>query len=1049
MAAAVVAPLSRRGVGVGVLMGTSYLFTREAVEHRAILPLFQRMAVLARETALLETAPGHVTRALNTAFVGEFSRQRAELTAAGTPNRDIWVELELLNTGRLRLATKGVQHDGTEIDEAAQATDGLYMAGQVAVLRDAETTVPALHAEVTSGASRFHAERLAQLHPLATAAAPGEDGQPGEAGPLDIAVVGMAGMFADSPGMDAFWRLILSGRDAFREVPAERWDPAIYYTPDLPGSQTGRRSISKWGSFLRPVPIDPISYGIPPAALGSIDPSQLLALEAAKSALQDSGYPYDEPGADHSRTGVVFAAEPGSDTGGALAMRALLPAYLGELPAQFDEQLPTFTEDTFPGHLPNVIAGRIANRFDLGGANFTVDAACAASLAAVDVACKQLTTGGRRPDAVRGGGPAQRHRRLPDVRLGVRAVPHRAGGHLRQRGGWHRPRRGRRLRRAQAAGRRPPGRRPHLRGNQGRRRGQRRPGPEPHRAAGGGPGPGDAPGLPPGRLSPAEVSLVEAHGTGTVLGDQVELESLTEVFTQAGARPGGCVLGSVKSQIGHAKCAAGLAGLIKAVLAVYHGVQPPTSNLVQPNRAWDAGRSPFTFLTRPRPWLAPPAQRVAGLSAFGFGGTNFHVVLAGHAATPEPRHALGEWPAELFCFRGTDRAAAHRAAADLAGLLAEAEPGVVRLRDLAAHSARTAEAAGGPVRLAVVARDTGELAALLGRALAGEHDPAAGLIQPPDSPPDRPAVAFLFPGQGSQRTGALGELFVAFPELRQYLQLGQRWAGRLFPPAAFTPEREREQADLLRDTRTAQPVMGMCGLAASHLLGRLGVRPDMAGGHSYGELVALCTAGAFDPVTLLDLSDARGTAMLSAAGEDPGTMAAVSGGAGQISEALRAHGAAAEVTLANLNAPGQVVISGPTGAMDRALTALRQAGLTARRLPVACAFHSPVVAAASERFAAVLAGRPMAAPQLPVWSNRTAAPYPADPESIRAELAAQISAPVRFADQVEAMYAAGARVFVEAGPGAVLTGLVRAVLGDRPHVAVPATRPGRTGCAAS
>ncbi|MFI5067919.1 MAG: beta-ketoacyl synthase N-terminal-like domain-containing protein, partial [Streptosporangiales bacterium] len=637
MAAAVVAPLSRRGVGVGVLMGTSYLFTREAVEHRAILPLFQRMAVQARETALLETAPGHVTRALDTAFVGEFSRQRAELTAAGTPSRDIWVELELLNTGRLRLATKGVQHDGTELDEAAQAEEGLYMAGQVAVLRDAETTIPALHAEVTAGASRFRAERLAQLHALTREAAPVEAGPPAEAGPLDIAVVGMAGMFADSPGMDAFWRLILSGRDAFREVPAERWDPAIYYTTELPGSQTGRRSISKWGSFLRPVPIDPISYGIPPAALGSIDPSQLLALEAAKSALQDSGYPYDAPGADHSRTGVVFAAEPGSDTGGALALRALLPAYLGELPPQFDEQLPTFTEDTFPGSLPNVIAGRIANRFDLGGANFTVDAACAASLAAVDVACKQLSTGAA--DLMLSGA-VDLHNAIGDFLMfgsvfalsptGRVATFDRAadGTALGEGVGCVVLKRLADARRdgdrvyavIKGVGAASDGRARSLTAPRvdGQVRAMRRA----YRQA---------------RLSPAEVSLVEAHGTGTVLGDQVELESLTDVFTAAGAQPGGCVLGSVKSQIGHAKCAAGLAGLIKAVLAVYYGVQPPTSNLVQPNQAWDAGRSPFTFLTRPRPWLAPPAQRVAGLSAFGFGGTNFHVVLAGYAASPEPR----------------------------------------------------------------------------------------------------------------------------------------------------------------------------------------------------------------------------------------------------------------------------------------------------------------------------------------------------------------------------------------------------------------------------
>jgi acyl transferase domain-containing protein/NAD(P)H-dependent flavin oxidoreductase YrpB (nitropropane dioxygenase family)/short-subunit dehydrogenase len=1037
MAAAVGAPLSRRGAGVGVLMGTSYLFTREAVEHGAIQPLFQRLAAQARETALLETAPGHVTRALNTAFVAEFTRRRAELAAAGTPSQDIWVELELLNTGRLRLASKGVRHDGTGIDEAAQAAEGLYMAGQVAVLRDAVTTIAALHADVSTGAGRFHAARRAELRPLAAAqdgTGPAAEAEP--AGPLDIAIVGMAGMFADSPDMDAFWRLILSGRDAFREVPRERWDPAIYYTPDLAGSQTGRHTVSKWGSFLGPVPIDPIGYGIPPAALGSIDPGQLLALEAADRALRDAGYPYDAPGADHARTGVVFAAEAGSDQGGALAMRALLPSYLGELPPQFDEQLPTFTEDTFPGNLPNVIAGRIANRFDLGGTNFTVDAACAASLAAVDAACKQLSTGSAdlmlcgAVDLHNGIGdflmfgsvfalsPSGRVATFDTAADGT-ALGEGVGCVVLKRLADARRDGDRVYAVIRGMGAASDGRARSL--TAPRVAGQVRALHRAYRQA---------------RLSPAEVGLVEAHGTGTVLGDQVELESLTEVFTEAGAPPGGCVLGSVKSQIGHAKCAAGLAGLIKAALAVYYGVHPPTSNLVQPNPAWDAERSPFAFLRRPRPWLAPPAQRIAGLSAFGFGGTNFHVVLTGHAATPEPRHALTEWPAELFCFRGPDRAAAHRAAADLAGRLAAAAPGGTPLRELAAQAARATETAGGPVQLAIVARDTGELATLLDRALAGEHDPRAGLIQPPDVPAERPAVAFLFPGQGSQRPGALGELFVAFPELRQYLQLGQRWAGRLFPPAAFTPDREQEQADLLRDTRTAQPALGICGLAASHLLGRLGVHPDMTGGHSYGELVALGTAGAFDPGTLLALSEARGTAMLSAAGDDPGAMAAVSGSAADITAALQAALAADGITLANLNAPGQVVISGPTAAMERACAALRQAGLTARRLPVACAFHSPVVAAASEQFAAFLAGQPVAAPQLPVWSNRTAAPYPADPESVRAELAAQISAPVRFSDQVEAMYAAGARVFVETGPGTVLTKLVQAVLGDRPHLAI-------------
>jgi acyl transferase domain-containing protein/NAD(P)H-dependent flavin oxidoreductase YrpB (nitropropane dioxygenase family) len=1046
MVAALAAPLTRRGAKIGVLMGTAYLFTEEAVEHGAIMPLFQRMAVEAVETACLETAPGHVTRALRTSFCDEFERQRAELEAAGTESREIWMHLELLNTGRLRLASKGLEHDGSQVGEVTQAAEGLYMAGQVAVLRDAVTTVPALHAEVTTGASDFHDQRLDQLRQVLgiTLAQAGEPGEP--AGPLDIAIVGMAGMFAKSPDMDAFWRTIISGKDAFTEVSPERWDPGIYYTAEAMGT-SGRTTVSKWGGFIEPVPIDPIRYGIPPSALGSVDPCQLLALEVANQALADAGYAYDAPGADHSRTGVVFGAEAGSDNGGALAVRVMLPAFLGEVPAELDQQLPTFTEDTFPGNLPNVIAGRIANRFDFGGTNFTVDAACAASLAALDVACKQLST----QDAdMMLCGAVDLHNGIGDFLMfgsvfalspSGRVATFDAGADGTALGEGVGCVVLKRLADAQRDGDRVYA---VIKGmgaaSDGRARSLTAPRVEgqvlamqrAYRQAG---------------ISPGQVELIEAHGTGTGLGDQVELSSLQQVFNEAGAEPGGCVLGSVKSQIGHAKCAAGLAGLIKTVLAVHYGVQTPTSNLVRPNELWQGEKSPFAFLSEPRPWLTDKAERVAGLSAFGFGGTNFHVVLAGDPSTPEPRHAVTAWPAELFCFRGTDREAAYRAVRNLASTLdtAAARPGGVRLRDLAARAAADAEAAGGPAHVAVVATDPADLAELLRRALAGEHDPVAGLIQPPPAESkERPPVAFLFPGQGSQRPAALSELFVAFPELRQYLRLGQRWAGTMFPPMAFDPAREREHSELLRRTETAQPALGICGLAVDHLLGRLGLRPDMAGGHSYGELVALATAGAFDPETLLDLSEARASAMLSAAGGDPGAMVAVSSTADKITEVLASR-KLADVTLANLNAPGQVVISGPAAAIDSAFTALREEGLPARRLPVACAFHSPVVAAASDQFAKSLAARQLAAPRWPVWSNRTAAPHAPDAESIRAEMAAQISSPVRFSDQIEAMYDAGARVFIEAGPGKVLTGLVRSVLGDRPHLAVASDGPQGSG----
>ncbi|MEU6774831.1 SDR family NAD(P)-dependent oxidoreductase [Streptomyces sp. NPDC046759] len=1073
MVAALAAPLTARGAAVGVLMGTAYLFTEEAVAHGAIRPLFQRQVLTATRTALLRTAPGHATRCVPSPFTGDYRAREAALRAQGLTDREVWEGLERLNVGRLRIASKGVERgaDGAlaGVDEERQLADGMFMAGQVAVLRSATTTLADLHHSVTDGAADLLTRRAARP----TTAAPDEPPPPA---PLDIAIVGMACMFPQAPDLASFWSTVLTARDAVTEVPPERWDPAVHHTA---GS-----TASKWGGFLPPIPFDPLRYGIPPTSLGSIEPVQLLSLEAARRALDDAGYGDRGREFDRARTSVVFGAEAGSDLSNAVTLRAVLPSYYGEVPDGLREQLPRLTEDSFPGMLANVISGRIANRLDLGGANFTVDAACASSLAALDVACKELVSG--TSDLVLCGG-ADLHNGINDYVLfsSVHALSPTGRSRAFDAGAD-----GialgegvaclvlKRLADAERAGDRIYG---VVKGlgsaSDGRSLGLTAPRPEGQRAA-------LERAYRNAGVSPADVGLVEAHGTGTVVGDRTELTVLAEVFTEAGASTGGCALGSVKSQIGHTKCAAGLAGLIKAALALYTGVTPPTLHLERPNPAWAEDGSPFAFHTRARPWPAAPAERLAGVSAFGFGGTNFHAVLAAHAGTAASPHAVDAWPAELFLFRGRDTASAHREAEELLRA-AETDGRPWRLRDLALAAARRADTSHEPVRAAVVARDLDELTGHLRRLLAGAHDPSAGIhvadldvgagqgegvgvapdeaagvapveagsgsesqsvgvgVEPGDvvtmtapaqvADPGGGEVAFLFPGQGSQRPGMLAELLVHLPELRYYLDLGRAHAGTVHPPAAFDDTARERRRAALTDTRAAQPALGITGLVAHAFLTSAGVHPDQAAGHSYGELVALAAAGALDPEALLELSAERAGAILAAAGDDPGTMAAVGAPAETVVRALHTARAPGSVVVANLNAPDQTVVSGPTADVESAVRLLRDAGLGARRIPVACAFHSPLVAAAGERFAKILADKTVRAPEFPVWANRTAAPYPLDPDEVRGELAAQIGAPVAFAAQIEAMYEAGARVFVEAGPGTVLTRLVGRILGDRPH----------------
>ncbi|AZG36950.1 type I polyketide synthase [Shewanella psychromarinicola] len=888
---------------------------------------------------------------------------------------------------------------------------------------------------------------------------------------MPVAIVGMASIFANSRYLNKFWDLISEKIDAIIDVPETHWNAEDYYNAD---KSMADKTYCKRGGFLPEVDFNPMEFGLPPNILELTDTSQLLSLVVAKEVLADAGI---DAQYDTDRIGITLGVGGGQKLNHSLSGRLQYPILkkvfknsglsdedTDMLIKKFQDQYIHWEENSFPGSLGNVIAGRIANRFDLGGMNCVVDAACAGSLAAMRMAITELVEG--RSDMMLTGGVCTDN--SPSMYMSFSKTPafttndtiqpfdiDSKGMMIGEGIGMMA------LKRLDDAER--DGDRIYavIKGvgssSDGKFKSIYAPRPE-----------GQAKALrrayDDAGFAPNTVGLIEAHGTGTAAGDVAEFNGLKSVFTEDNDTQQHIALGSVKSQVGHTKSTAGTAGVIKVALALHHKVLPPTINVSKPNPKLNIQDSPFYLNTETRPWLprADNTPRRAGISAFGFGGTNFHIVLEEY----RQEHVRGDKyrqrsVPQTLLIHGQNKAALQ---AQLTALQAEVN-GVdttqqnrqeIVLADLGKRFALNTIAPNA-ARIGLVVASLADLTVQLTQAQAqlssntadswqlpsGTSYRAQALIHPESA---SHKVAALFAGQGAQYLNMGADLACLYPEMRQQLMQADKVFAQhkqtqlsqvMYPNPAFEADDIAAQHAALTNTANAQSAIGAVSMGQYALLTQAGFTADMVAGHSFGELSALCAAGVISQADYYQLAFARGQAMAATPkDQDAGVMYAiivpaqsVEQGTEQVEKCISAFEG---VKVANYNAPTQLVIAGPTASCTLAAQAITtELGFKAIALPVSGAFHTPLVAHAQQPFAAAIGKVKFAKPKLSLYANGTGKAYPNDPKAIKAALTDHMLQSVRFSEQLTAMYDAGARVFVEFGPKNILQKLVEATLGNK------------------
>jgi polyketide-type polyunsaturated fatty acid synthase PfaA len=876
-----------------------------------------------------------------------------------------------------------------------------------------------------------------------------------------IAIVGMASIFPQAHNLDEYWDNILNKINCISDVPDSRWKTEDYYDPD---PKTPDKTYCKKGGFIPDIDFDPMEFGLPPNILEVTDVSQLLSLVVAKEALEDAGYGEGRE-FDRDSAGVILGVVGmSSKLVQPLFSRLQYPVWEKVLrsagvPAEdtqiliekFKSAYVGWEENAFPGTIVNVIAGRICNRFDLGGTNCVIDAACGSSLAAVRMAVMELVEG-RNDMMITGGVDVDNSiltymcfSKTPAFSQGgeCKSFDAEADGMMAGEGIGMVV-----LKRLADAER--DGDRIYavIRGigssSDGRFKSIYAPRPE-----------GQAKALrrayEDAGFSPATVGLVEAHGTGTKAGDPAEFAGMHLVFSENNPNRQTIALGSVKSQIGHTKSTAGTAALIKTTLALHNKVLPATINVSKPNPKLDIANTPFFLNTETRPWMRPAGAppRRAGVSAFGFGGTNFHVVLEEYNADHQDAYRRNRVAQMILLDAPTQAMLVAKSQDTLAAL--KAENGEVAFYELD-QAAQEREIPLNHARVGFVALTREEAASLLQTAMDLMKDKAQeeawespkGIFYRKSGVDPQGKVVALFPGQGAQYVEMGRELAVNFPTVREtfsqmdglFLTSGETpLSNVVFPIPVFDAKEREAQNETLTKTQNAQPAIGTLSAAIYKILQQGGFQPDFTAGHSFGELTALWAGGVLSEKDFYALAKARGKAMAPLADPnfDAGTMLAVKGDVEKIRQEIAGM---PDVTLANWNSKNQVVLAGPKAAMAQAQQTLTDKGFSAMPLSVSAAFHTPLVGHAQKPFAEVIAKTAFNAPAKRIFSNSTGKEHVSDPLAIRGILAEHVLNPVLWKDEIEAIYAAGGYFFVECGPKSILTNLVDNILADKPHVAV-------------